>query len=153
MEELFPALIFMIIAIVSAVSNAKKAKDKKNAGPRPVSTAKPVKPAQPYAPFRPTPYQPSFTGAAPQVITPTVHTHITPDCEVHDAPGSLGFVSAEGKDPCHEDQLDYQRTVEEPKVPQGGLTLNWSGSSLVQAFVMQEILTRPGSRNPGCQRR
>lgn len=94
----------------------------------------------------------SAEKAAPmQVIQPTVHAHVEPDCAEHDAPttGSLDFVSTEGKDPCHKDELTLERQPAEPPVPAAapGLTFDWSGESLVKAFVMQEVLQRPITRN------
>lgn len=89
-----------------------------------------------------------------QVMTPTVHTHVQPDCDTHDAPGSLGYASTEGKDPCHEEQLTHPRTMEEAAAPeQGGLTFSWTGSDLVKAVVMQEVLTRPANHVPMAGRR
>ena len=82
-----------------------------------------------------------------QLIEPTVHAHVQPDCEAHDTPGSLGVASSEGKDPCHEQQLTHARFVQEQEAEnEGGLTFDWSGESMVKAFVMQEILTRPCQR-------
>lgn len=88
-----------------------------------------------------------------QAMTPTVHAHVDPGhCETHDAPGSLGGVSTEGIDPCHEEQLGARRSAvtvtERP-----GLALDLSGQALTQAFIMQEVLTRPAARRPrGCAR-
>ena len=86
-------------------------------------------------------------NAASQVITPTVHTHYQPDCDTHDAAGSLGVTSTEGKDPCHEEQLTHVRRPEVSIAPaQGGLTFDWTGDNMVKAVVMQEVLTRPVQR-------
>ena len=57
-----------------------------------------------------------------------------------------GVTSMEGKDPCHEDELTLERTYAEAPQQQGGLTFDWSGESMVKAFVMQEVLTRPSQR-------
>ena len=83
-------------------------------------------------------------------MTPTVHTHLQPDCDTHDAPtsGSLNVVSPEGKDPCHQEQLPQRRqsVAEAAPAEQPGLTLDWNGEAMVKAFVMQEVLTRPCDR-------
>ena len=88
----------------------------------------------------------SFGDAPGQIIAPTVHPHVAPDCKTHDAPGSLGVTSTEGKDPCHEDELTLTRTTSEVPQSRGGLTFDWSGENMVKAFVMQEVLTRPAQR-------
>lgn len=156
MEDLFPALIVLIGIIGSIVSSSKKDKAKQEAEARRAAAAKArIEAAQQKmkaqaAPYRPA--QPSVTVSAPyaapsgQVITPTVHPHVQPDCETHDIPGSLGFVSTEGKDPCHEPMLTHDRTAEPAAAQQPALTFDWSGDSMVKAVVMQEILTRPAQR-------
>lgn len=170
LEELFP-FIFVVIALISFLTTAAKKAGKKadahpfGASPVKAKHAAPKQP-HPYAPEQPTvapalsasdvPGQVIVPTVAPalsvgdvpgQVIVPTVHAHVEPDCDTHDAPGSLGKTSKEGKDPCHEEQLTHARTIEEPAPEQGGLTFNWSGDNMMKAVIMQEVLTRP------CQRR
>ncbi len=152
LEELFP-LAFVVIALIGSLASAKK-KAAKKAEAHPFG-ASPVK-AKPAAPKQPHPYAPAQPTVAPalslgdvpnQVIVPTVHAHVEPDCDTHDVPGSLGETSSEGKDPCHEEQLTHTRTIEEPAPEQGSLAFNWSGENMMKAVIMQEVLTRP------CQRR
>lgn len=156
MEELFPVLIFLIIGIANTISKAKKREqaDAKRRAASPVRQAAPAKPAHPYTPAQPTVMPPmSFSDVPGQVIIPTVHPHVQPDCITHDKPGSLGVASAEGKDPCHEKQLTHTRSIQEPIAEaEGSLTFDWSGENMVKAFVMQEILTRPSNRAAMCQR-
>ena len=153
MEDLFGAIIVIIGIIGSIVSSAKKEKAKKVADEqRRSAAASRVQTAQKKQPRPPvsTPVQPPRAARPPlheQAITPTVHTHLQPDCATHDVPGSLGTVSMEGKDPCHEDQLRHERSFPEADTQQGGLTFDWSGENLVKAFVMQEVLTRPCQRS------
>ena len=65
-------------------------------------------------------------------------------------------ISCEGHDPCHEDQL---RPAQRPariaaqegaalahETEKAGIDLDFTGSELVRAVVMQEILTRPCDR-------
>lgn len=150
LESVFEVFIAVIVIIGSMIASARKASSRRveAASRRPVpGTAAPASapaPAQPV--IRPSM---SFSDVPGQVITPTVHTHLQPDCDVHDASGSLGFVSTEGKDPCHDDQLTHERTTEAPAPAEGGLTLDWSGESMVKAFIMQEVLTRPAQRRAG----
>ncbi len=104
----------------------------------------PPAPAQPVT-APPVPAKPAV--APPVPARPAVHPHLQPDCVTHDAPGSLGVTTLEGKDPCHEEQLTHPRTrLAEPAAGHSGLALDWSGKAMVQAFVMQEVLTRPCDR-------
>lgn len=98
--------------------------------------------------------QSTFSPAHPQMVPatpltaaqPQVHTHYQPDCDIHDAAGSLGVTSTEGKDPCHEEQLTHVRTPEENDPEQSRLTFDWTGDNMVKVVVMQEVLTRPMQR-------
>ena len=155
MEDLAGIIPVIIIAVISIISkaNAKNKKAQEQQRPQPGYTAPKPATANPYTPpqARPTPppAPAARPAAAPPVAQPTVHTHLDPDCEVHDAPtsGSLNVRSTEGKDPCHEDQLPPQRpAVQAPAAEKPSLTLDWSGDAMVRAFVMQEVLTRPCDR-------
>ena len=152
MEDLFSAIIVIIGIVASIASSAKKAKARKDAGDihwpaapsRPAPAAK--KEPHPYAPAQDMMPPQSVADIPGRVIVPTVHAHVQPDCDTHDAPGSLGVTSLEGKDPCHEEELTLERTFTEPVQAEGGLTFDWSGENMVKAFVMQEVLTRPAQR-------
>ena len=148
-------LIVIIGIILSIVSNAKKNEQRKAATERhrAATAARLQAGRQQAAPQKQSAAQAvtvppvSYADVPGQVAMPTVHAHLQPDCEVHDAPGSLGAVTTEGKDPCHEEQLTIVRPpVEEEASPAGGLSFDWSGDSLVKAFVMQEVLNRPANR-------
>lgn len=159
MESFFEAVIVFFGIIISLVASAKKAKNKRVAKAArnssfPKEESVPAKPDHPYTPAQPIvlPLVPA-ADLPGQVVAPTVHTHLQPDCDTHDAPsGSLGVKSPEGKDPCHEPQLTHARFVQEPEEEEVGLTFDWSGENMVKAFVMQEILTRPVNRTPIGQR-
>ena len=161
MEDAF-SFIIVIIGVVASISSAIKKNRNSKAAAKPhwPSAADQPQPAEkkephPYTPAQPTILPPVTASDIPgQVIAPTVHTHVQPDCETHDAPsGSLYVTTDEGKDPCHEPQLTHARTNQEPaEQEEGGLTFDWSGQNMVKAFVMQEILTRPASRTPVCPR-
>lgn len=147
-EELMPAAIFIIAGLVGTALKAAKKAQNGNPYAQAASPARPAaaKPAQPYQPAQPT-VTPSVADIPGQTIAPTVHAHLQPDCDTHDAPGSLGVTSTEGKDPCHEEQLTHVRTVQEPAHEEPGMTFDWSGENMVKAFVMQEVLTRPCQRH------
>lgn len=153
MESFFEAVIVFFGIIVSLVASAKKAKNKRVAEAAkkfsfPEKEPAPAKAEHPYTPVQITFLPPQDTPDAPsQVIEPTVHTHVQPDCDTHDAPsGSLGVKSPEGKDPCHEPQLTHARFTQEAEEEQASMTFDWSGENMLKAFVMQEILTRPCQR-------
>ena len=154
MEDAFSFIIVIIGVVASIASAIKKNRNSKAAAkPHWPSVADQPQPAEkkephPYAPAQPTVLPPLETAVPQQVIAPTVHTHVQPDCDTHDAPnGSLGVTTSEGKDPCHEPQLTHARSVlEHATEVEGGLTFDWSGQNMVKAFVMQEILTRPCQR-------
>lgn len=152
MEDVFSAIIVIIGAVATIVSSIKKQQKKAETHYPPIVTASPTqarpaaKPAQPVQPVQPVMSAPPAAEAPAAPAAPTVHTHLAPDCETHDAPGSLNFTRTEGKDPCHAEQLRDEREPlpEEETTP--GLTLEWSGEAMVKAFVMQEVLARPGQR-------
>ena len=150
MEELAGFLPIIIIAVISAISKASSKKQQAQQHPY-GNSAKPVSwpdasPASTSRPASMSSMLPPREEGPRQPVQTTVHTHYAPDCATHDAPGSLGVTSLEGKDPCHENQLpdalpQLRETAEQP-----GLTLDWSGDAMVRAFVMQEVLTRPCDR-------
>jgi len=151
-EDLFSAVIVIIGVIASIVSSVNKNKKKQQAAKTPyaspiLSSADPKPAAAPRA------EQVSMSSMLPpreeppQVAQPTVHTHLEPDCEEHDAVGSMNIQSPEGKDPCHEEQLTLERRpIALAEESPAGLTFDWSGDAMVKAFVMQEVLTRPSQR-------
>ena len=150
MEELFTFAVVVIGITASIISSVKKERERKAAEEhRQAATAAQTRSAQ--LRMASITKQAEQAAAFPQdgptaVITPTVHTHYQPDCDVHDAPGSLGLASDEGKDPCHESQLTHAHSEDDVAPAESGLTLDWSGEGLVKAFVMQEVLTRPCDR-------
>ena len=157
MDELFPALLVIVIGIISTISKAAKKQQSRAAveahraaAQARTGTAEPAPIPQAVMPamsFGDVPGQVAAPVIKPSpALAPTVHPHIQPDCDTHDVPGSLGVTSMEGKDPCHEDELTLERTVAAPVHPEGGLQLEWSGENMVKAFIMQEVLTRPAQR-------
>ena len=150
MEDIISSVFMVIgaiVAIIASVQKRRKQNEQKSATSSGFGTVQPVHtPSAPAA--RPASMASMLPVTPAAAMRPTVHPHLQPDCETHDAPGSLGAGSLEGKDPCHEEQLTHTRSVqpEQAEAP-SGLKLEWSGEAMVRAFVMQEVLTRP------CQRR
>lgn len=151
MDNIFGIIIVFVALIAKILSSAKKETEHKAAEEKRKAAAAArfqaaqqrmaaaAKPASVLPPM-------TFSDIPGQVIAPTVHAHVKPDCNTHDKPGSLGVTSMEGKDPCHEDQLTMQRSFAEATQQEGGLTFDWTGDSMVKAVVMQEVLTRPSVR-------
>lgn len=108
----------------------------------PVMAAPPAEPAPmlpPEAPVRVTPMQPRIS--------------VTPETDDLFA-GSMHAASTEGEDPCHtlparknapRDDAPAPTTPTHVETP--GIALDFSEASMVKAFVMQEILTRPCERH------
>ena len=144
-----PILFIFIVVKIFKKQKKKAAKAQQQLGPA-VQAPKPepAKVTQPYAPAQPIVAPAISFGDVPgQVIAPTVHPHVEPDCDTHDIPGSLGETSEEGKDPCHEEQLIHTRQAVEAPAEETAQPLQWSGNNMMKAVIMQEVLTRP------CQRR
>ena len=148
-EDLMSAIV-VIIGVVAAIVNAVKKKKQQQARTQfPPAAGVPDSPhAAPAAQQRSMSTAPQLRQEPLTTAQPTVHTHLAPDCDTHDAPGSLDYRSPEGKDPCHVDQLPSTRDpLSEPVAAEAGLQLDWTGENLVKAFVMQEVLTRPCQRH------
>ena len=165
MEDIFELLVALIAIIVGVIVKSQKSYNRSEAAKqrlaaaeqarknyaRSEAAAEEVRTMQSRAAAAPQHAAPVLTpadipGQVVMPIVPTVHPHIEPDCETHDAPGSLGVATMEGKDPCHEEQLTMERAADEPAPAEGGLTFDWSGQNMVKAFVLQEVLTRSAQR-------
>lgn len=98
----------------------------------------PVRPAAKFVPE-----QPHIDVEKPS-IAPRVH--VTPHLPDMFA-GSMNAATGEGEDPCHEEQLSSGAAQTMPVMTERpGLALNFSGSEMVRAVIMQEVLTRPCNR-------
>lgn len=147
--------ILALIVIFCAV-NASKSKQKKREAEKarqmPTAqqmTAQPQKPHHVQTNVKPT-SQAFHAHTTVHAAKPKVHEHLAAECDLDaELQGSMAYDSSEGRDQCHENEL---RPVHEkrPEVPhetqQPGLKLNFSPDAMVQAMVMQEVLTRPCER-------
>ena len=130
-------LLFFWIFIGIPVSIAKKASNQKN----PARTA----PQKTHAEDQP---PRAAEKPAPERLTTLKPTVYEPDHDDSVFTGSLGPVTSEGYDPCHEEQMSSLEPVcrpgrEEPApktVP--GLPLGWTANDMVRGIVMSEILNR-----------
>lgn len=161
MEDLleFIAVIFVLVGLIS---KSRQRKGKKAPQPKqweklekslnqlfdePV--AKPAK-AKPHVPEAP---QPSPMGEMThEGIHPCEEHGMPPEqlaMEVQPAPvsGSLPETTHEGEHPCDvHNAAPLAAPSPEPVEEQPGLHLDWTGDSMVKAFIMQEVLTRPCQR-------
>lgn len=153
--EMIPALAVAAVAIIGSIRKAMKNPPKKEDAPdlsfpwakadsKAAPQSAPKASAAPAAPVK-RPAQPMTP------MQPTIHPHVAPECETHDAPGSLGVTSLEGKDPCHEQQLAPGKRprpdFDDPQTEVPGLTFDWTGENMVKAVVLQEVLQRPAQRH------
>lgn len=161
MEDLleFIAVIFVLVGLIS---KSRKRKGKKAPQSRqwkklekslnqmfdePVAESTKAKQKAPEAP------QPSPMGEMThEGIHPCVEHGMPPEqltMNLQPAPvsGSLPETTHEGAHPCDIHNA-APLTVPEitPKEEQPGLQLNWTGDSMMEAFIMQEVLTRPCQR-------
>ena len=142
MDEFAPILLllFFWLCIGLPVSLAKKAANQK----KPNRPAGPGKPGESKAPAVSEP-------AAPERLTTLTPTIYEPDHDDSVFTGSLGAVSTEGYDPCHEEQMSGMEVVCQPgkdehsepaPKPAARLPLGWTDNDIVRGIVMSEILNR-----------
>ena len=140
MEQLAPLLLllFFWIFIGLPVSIAKKAANQKKSA-RPAVQKAPAE-EQPSAAQKP---------AEPERMSTLTPSLYEPDHDDSVFTGSLGPVSTEGYDPCHEAQMSSMEPVckpgketAPPKAAAPGLPFGWTGSDMVRGIVMSEILKR-----------
>ena len=158
-EAFFPLIaLFVIMSLVSTVTKAaKKAsaglKKPGPAAPRnqagaPASARQGATPATAWNTAANPAAQDSSSAAAqsaPRVLQPSV-TVTEHDDSVY--LGSLGVVTGEGIDPCHDEQLAGLNQAEksEPvQTAEPAFRLSWTGDDIVRGFVIGEILKRKGA--------
>lgn len=168
MDDFFGAVVVIIVVVAALAQKAKQGQARKQARrPMPVPMAAGVPdipaPAARKAPAAEQTMLPPRAAAMPQeailpsraadlpqrpVMAPRVQpTMDAPEDAAELYAGSMRADTHEGEDPCHpQEERDVPRMAPVP-VETPGLRLNFSGDSLMQALVMQEVLKRP------CQRR
>ena len=134
--------IFLAFLISVTVKSAKKAEQKKQAAQRPP---------------RPTGMDPNARALREGILNTAVPDRAQPapaqptvGIGRHDDSlyqGSMNAVTGEGYDPCHDEQMSVLTLIESepetPSAPSAALPrLNWNAESVVQGFVMSEILNR-----------
>ena len=147
-------VLIIIVIIVNAVKSAQKKQQAEEARRMPTAKAQQPKQSvpQPTAPT-PAPMPPEVPAHAHTTVhatQPKVHEHLAAECD-RDAElqGSMAYDSPEGRDDCHADELlpVHENRPELPHEEEhSGLKLDFSPNAMVQAMVMQEVLTRPCER-------
>lgn len=89
------------------------------------------------------------SDAPAEAAQPSVQPAMHLDQSTTPVRGSLNEDTHEGLHPCGEHERGMTRSDsllgEEPE-EESGIRLDWSGDSMVKAFIMQEVLTRPCMR-------
>ncbi len=133
--------LIIIVIVINALKSAQKKKEAEEA--RRMPTAKAQQPKQ-SAPM------PAHAHTTVHAAKPKVHEHLAAECDLDaELQGSIGYDSPEGRDKCHEAEL-FPAHEKRPEAPheevKSGLKLDFSPNAMVQAMVMQEVLTRPCER-------
>ena len=157
MEDLF-GVIMVVIALVAAVAQKAKKQAKQQSRPRPMPSPVAYPAAEPAPAPAPVAYPMAEPASGPAsaayMAEPAAfrrpamapRLQVTPRTEDLFA-GSMHAETHEGEDPCHEAQLQSAPPLLAPMPEEKpGLQLSFSSDSMVQAFVMQEILQRPCKR-------
>ena len=150
-------VLILIVIVINAVKSAQKKKEAEEARRMPTAKAQQPKPSVPQVHSqltKPTasmpPEMPAHVHTTVHAAHPKVHEHLAAACD-RDAElqGSMAYDSPEGRDLCHADEL-FPAHENRPEVPheevKPGLKLDFSPNAMVQAMVMQEVLTRPCER-------
>lgn len=147
--------ILVVILIWSVVSAASRKKPQQNRGQNQAPRAGGAAPKA---------SAPAPKPAAERVSPVRTESHSHPEPQGNVYQGSLGFTSAEGMDPCHDDPQSMPSGSLHVDAPEGtdpchdgmspvssaagaepeirGLNLQFSGNDIVKGFVWGEILNR-----------
>lgn len=150
--------LIIIVIVINALKSAQKKKEAEAARRMPTAKVQQPKQSAPKVqsqPIVPTPAptpapMPAHAHTTVHAAQPKVHEHLAAECDLDaELQGSMGYDSPEGRDKCHEDEL-FPAHKKRPETPheevQSGLKLDFSPNAMVQAMVMQEVLTRPCER-------
>jgi len=174
-EEDLLGLLFVVLAIVSSIAKNKKKKQKAQAK-KSVQKAPAKKTPMTMEALQAWFEEDLEEKAAKQEIVSSVAQEMTHEgihpCDTHSSEpakvaqpriqsrvqvtekprvvlGSMGVDSHEGIHPCdehEEDLVQNDKPLIAMPVEKPGIQLEWTGDNMVKAFIMQEVLTRPGQR-------
>ena len=133
--------LIIIVIVINALKSAQKKKEAEEARRMPTAKAQQLKQSAP---------MPAHAHTTVHAAKPKVHEHLAAECDLDaELQGSIGYDSPEGRDKCHEAEL-FPAHEKRPEAPHeevhSGLKLDFSPNAMVQAMVMQEVLTRPCER-------
>ena len=146
--------LIIIVIVINALKSAQKKKEAEEARRMPTAKAQQPKQSAPKVHSQPTvpmpAPMPAHAHTTVHAAKPKVHEHLAAECDLDaELQGSIGYDSPEGRDKCHEDEL-FPAHKQRPETPheevKPGLKLDFSPNAMVQAMVMQEVLTRPCER-------
>ena len=142
--------LIIIVIVINALKSAQKKKEAEAARRMPTARAQQPKQSAPKVQSQPIVPTPAHAHTIVHAAQPKVHEHLAAECDLDaELQGSMGYDSPEGRDKCHEDEL-FPAHKKRPEMPheevQSGLKLDFSPNAMVQAMVMQEVLTRPCER-------
>ena len=142
--------LIIIVIVINALKSAQKKKEAEAARRMPTARAQQPKQSAPKVQSQPIVPMPAHAHTTVHAAQPKVHEHLAAECDLDaELQGSIGYDSPEGRDKCHEDEL-FPAHKKRPETPheevQSGLKLDFSPNAMVQAMVMQEVLTRPCER-------
>ncbi len=141
LSPLIMLVLFVLVFVILPSSAAKKAAQRKNAsaqgGNKPAEKPKAAGekfPASAFPDRKESSLHPLGEGGS---LWEHDHTSYA---------GSLGSLSTEGFDPCHEEQMESlssltsEHVAEPQEIP--GLSLRWTGDEIVRGLVVSEVLKR-----------
>ena len=142
--------LIIIVIVINALKSAQKKKEAEEARRMPTAKAQQPKQSAPKVQSQPIVPMPAHAHTTVHAAKPKVHEHLAAECDLDaELQGSIGYDSPEGRDKCHEAEL-FPAHEKRPETPheelQPGLKLDFSPNAMVQAMVMQEVLTRPCER-------
>lgn len=142
--------LIIIVIVINALKSAQKKKEAEAARRMPTAKAQQPKQSAPKVQSQPIVPTPAHAHTTVHAAQPKVHEHLAAECDLDaELQGSIGYDSPEGRDKCHEAEL-FPAHEKRPETPheevQPGLKLDFSPNAMVQAMVMQEVLTRPCER-------
>ncbi len=142
LSPLIMLVLFVLVFVILPSSAAKKAAQRKNAsaqgGNKPAEKPKAAGEKFPASAF-PDRKESSLQQPLGEGGSLWEHDHTS-------YAGSLGSLSTEGFDPCHEEQMESlssltsEHVAEPQEIP--GLSLRWTGDEIVRGLVVSEVLKR-----------
>lgn len=136
-RSFFPALVMILFYVFIGVAISRASKNKKKqqgSAPPPAGGENPGKKRTP---------EKKTVQLEKEILSGPRETALHPEDDQYR--GSLGVVTDEGYDPCHEEQMRSMPgiTLQEPVAEQPGPALpGWTRNDIVRGFIVSEVLNR-----------